>query len=251
MRRAVIIMLLLSLTIVLCGCGHEHTWKDATCTEPRTCSECGATEGEALGHEWKDATCTKPKSCSRCGETQGSALGHVEGKWKTVNEATLSKNGKEEQLCSVCGEVIDSHIIKKNIEYSGGEFNFTMQEFIDFLNTQINKSSFSIYDHNDEAPMNLGHNYGVYYYDESKNAAIISLPTNSNKNVTEINVWGETESFAMAVCILQWMTGRGAEQLDLEPIMNAMDRGGYTLDGLKMTFTSLEGTYMLFTITGS
>ena len=31
---------------------HEHTWVDATCTAPKTCSGCGETEGEALGHTY-------------------------------------------------------------------------------------------------------------------------------------------------------------------------------------------------------
>ena len=31
---------------------HEHTWVDATCTTPKTCSGCGETEGEALGHTY-------------------------------------------------------------------------------------------------------------------------------------------------------------------------------------------------------
>ena len=53
-----------------------HDWKDATCTDPKTCSRCGATDGAALGHSWKDATCTAPKTCDRCGATDGSALGH-------------------------------------------------------------------------------------------------------------------------------------------------------------------------------
>ena len=35
-----------TLLIVLTGCGHEHQWTEATGTEPRTCSECGETEGE-------------------------------------------------------------------------------------------------------------------------------------------------------------------------------------------------------------
>ena len=30
----------------------------------------------ALGHDWKAATCTDPKTCSRCGATDGAALGH-------------------------------------------------------------------------------------------------------------------------------------------------------------------------------
>ena len=53
-----------------------HDWKDATCTEPKHCSRCAATEGEALGHDWQGATCTEPKHCSRCAATEGEALGH-------------------------------------------------------------------------------------------------------------------------------------------------------------------------------
>lgn len=29
---------------------HEHNWIDATCTSPKTCSKCNATEGEVLAH---------------------------------------------------------------------------------------------------------------------------------------------------------------------------------------------------------
>lgn len=31
-------------------CAGGHDWNDATCTTPKTCTVCGATEGEALGH---------------------------------------------------------------------------------------------------------------------------------------------------------------------------------------------------------
>ena len=40
----------------------EHTWADATCTAPKTCSACGATEGSALGHAFdndQDGTCNR------------------------------------------------------------------------------------------------------------------------------------------------------------------------------------------------
>ena len=53
-----------------------HTLADATCTAPKTCTVCGATEGEALGHSFADATCTAPKTCA-CGATEGEALGHT------------------------------------------------------------------------------------------------------------------------------------------------------------------------------
>jgi len=83
-------------------CGYirtiTHDYTDATCTEPKTCSVCGATDGAALGHDYDhacdtacnrcyetrtithdytDATCTAPKTCKVCGATSGSALGHT------------------------------------------------------------------------------------------------------------------------------------------------------------------------------
>ena len=55
-----------------CACGDSfedsytdplgHSWMDANCEEPQTCSRCGETEGEALGHDFADGT------CARCGE---------------------------------------------------------------------------------------------------------------------------------------------------------------------------------------
>ena len=53
---------------------HVHEWVEATCTAPKTCKTCGATEGEALGHDWKDATTEAPKTCTRCGTTEGEKL---------------------------------------------------------------------------------------------------------------------------------------------------------------------------------
>ena len=36
-----------------------HVWADATCTQPKTCTVCGKTEGEPLGHEFEDNICTR------------------------------------------------------------------------------------------------------------------------------------------------------------------------------------------------
>lgn len=70
------IALALSLTtaLTLAGCGHEHEWADATCTEPKTCTVCGETEGEPLGHKMTDATYQAPATCEVCGETEGEPL---------------------------------------------------------------------------------------------------------------------------------------------------------------------------------
>lgn len=76
-KRLLMIALVLVCVLVLsaCGCKHE-TWKDADCVNPKTCADCGETEGAPLGHTWQAATCEKAKTCEACGETEGAALGH-------------------------------------------------------------------------------------------------------------------------------------------------------------------------------
>ena len=86
----------------------EHTWEEATCTVPKTCSLCGETEGEALGHTeeivaGKEATCTNNgftdgKICTVCNavtvpQEEISAKGHTAGA-----EATC----EDSQICTVC-----------------------------------------------------------------------------------------------------------------------------------------------------
>ena len=95
-KRVLLVIALLLVTSMLSACAHSHTWTEATCTEPKTCSGCGETEGEALGHLWTEATCTEPKTCSRCGETEGEPLGHLP-QGATCTEAAI---------CSRCGETV-------------------------------------------------------------------------------------------------------------------------------------------------
>lgn len=88
MKKSLFIISIILVAFSLNGCGHEHIYTDATCTIPRTCTECGKIEGEALGHDFFEATCELPATCERCGETRGSALGHTTevGKCSNCNE---------------------------------------------------------------------------------------------------------------------------------------------------------------------
>jgi len=59
------------------ACGlTDHTWSEATCTAPKTCTVCGETDGDPIPHSTtadgdKPATCTSPAFCSVCGESYG------------------------------------------------------------------------------------------------------------------------------------------------------------------------------------
>lgn len=96
-RIPLFIAILICISLFVSGCGHEHVWNDATCDLPKTCSECGTTEGDATGHVWVNAVCEAPKTCSVCRATEGEALGHV---WKMATCLHPT-------TCEICGFVPD------------------------------------------------------------------------------------------------------------------------------------------------
>ena len=60
---------------------HTCEYNAATCVVKELCKYCGAEkEGSALAdHTWGEATCTAPKSCSVCNKTEGETAAHVYG----------------------------------------------------------------------------------------------------------------------------------------------------------------------------
>ena len=87
----------------VCSCGkikkedvtaaYGHSWMEASCDTPKTCSVCAATEGAALGHAWTGGSCVTAQTCSVCGVKDTAELGHI---W---TEATCTK----QKTCSACG----------------------------------------------------------------------------------------------------------------------------------------------------
>ena len=74
MKKSIIIFcLIFSIVLNLSGCTlvHKHNWEDATCTQPKTCKECGETEGEPLGHDYTNFICT------RCGDKNYDMLKNI------------------------------------------------------------------------------------------------------------------------------------------------------------------------------
>ena len=87
-------ILFVFFTLISCGGGKcEHDFTPANCASPKTCTLCGATEGEIGEHVWK-SDCVTPKTCEICGLTDGDAVGHD---WS-------NKLCTEDKECKVCGE---------------------------------------------------------------------------------------------------------------------------------------------------
>lgn len=77
MKRIFALFMAAVLMLILASCSScKHSWQEADCTTPKTCTLCGETRGTALGHLWMDATCTAPKTCSVCLATEGEPLEH-------------------------------------------------------------------------------------------------------------------------------------------------------------------------------
>ena len=94
-----------------------HDWKAATCTTPKTCKNCGTTEGSALEHSWEGGTCTTPKTCKNCGAAGSAAAGH---NWKaatcyapktctlcgaTEGTRVHTYDSKYDYKCNICGSI--------------------------------------------------------------------------------------------------------------------------------------------------
>ena len=103
-------------------CKHNYTAEVTapTCTTggytTYTCSACGdsyvADEVAALDHSWTDATCTAPKTCTLCGATEGETLGHAAVTYSFVNNTHTF-------TCTVCGEVAFTQAAASSAERFG------------------------------------------------------------------------------------------------------------------------------------
>ena len=94
---------------------------DATCekngTETAVCENCDVTDTREvadtkLPHAWNDATCKAPKTCKDCGATEGDVAEHTYGEGVVVKEATKKEEGVKEFTCTVCGHKLQESIDK-------------------------------------------------------------------------------------------------------------------------------------------
>lgn len=118
--KKILFLFIVSAAFMLSGCC-KHEWKEATCTEPKTCILCGETEGESLGHsegEWVtivEPTCEETGlqtiSCIVCNETlykeDLKAVGHAEGDWETLTEPNCMVEGEAALYCKNCQKELD------------------------------------------------------------------------------------------------------------------------------------------------
>ncbi len=72
------------------------------------CDVCGVTVSD---HSWTDATCTAPKTCTVCGATEGELGTHTPGEWVIDTPAAPGVAGQKHKACTACGEVLSTEAI--------------------------------------------------------------------------------------------------------------------------------------------
>ncbi len=85
------------LPVVECN----HNWSDATCDKPQICSECGQSQGEALGHKFDDGS-----KCSVCGfapvyTVAGDNAALFGTEWDPTNTANKMSYDKDSGLWTI------------------------------------------------------------------------------------------------------------------------------------------------------
>jgi hypothetical protein len=77
------------------------------------CATGNATDGwNVYGlHDWKEATCIEPKTCEQCGTTEGTPLGHKYSAWTKLNSTQHQKVCQHDK----------SHVVKENHKWDAGK----------------------------------------------------------------------------------------------------------------------------------
>lgn len=82
MKKRFSLLLVLVMLLSLFACGKDNPQSTNPSTNPGQSTDgtekpsATATEGKEAGHSYKDATCTAPKTCTKCGATEGKAAAH-------------------------------------------------------------------------------------------------------------------------------------------------------------------------------
>lgn len=140
MKKFVLLFTALLLTTCLCACGGKpaveapdfvcaggHSWENATCEAPQTCSVCGITVGESR-RSWQGAACETPAACALCGITAGEAVEHTYTDWIVNQQDALFR------YCALCGRA-EAHDLWELQEIKNDAYNEQVKPLLDAFRT--------------------------------------------------------------------------------------------------------------------
>ena len=167
-----------------------HAWAEADCDTPKTCENCGKTEGAPLGHDYADADCVTARTCKICAATEGSALGHSYiteyddhfhfekcERCDYVDEESKARHELDDEFTCECGAeftakiepgaesstitklINDDGLLIREYVHMGSELLYFMENYYDEYWQLVREEEYT-----DEQTLNV---YTVYEYDEN------------------------------------------------------------------------------------
>ena len=150
----------------------DHSYKDATCDAPSTCTVCGATSGEAVGHEWLATTytwtkvdggwnCTAERVCAKNCETKYSATVKADA---DVKDSTCTEKGTVTYTATFSAQWAEAQVKTEDIPAKGHDYKLTKES-----TPSCESVGFKVYtcSHDSEHTYRVvidatGHNYGEW-----------------------------------------------------------------------------------------
>ena len=116
-------------------------------------------------HKWKPATCEQAKTCTLCGAVEGDPLSHVPGTW-TEDLDLISCKLVRSVNCKNCGIQLEREEVTLDSFVKDNTFVFTPQQFIDRF-THIVKLKFGLVSY-EVVPSDYGMFVNLYYGEGQK-----------------------------------------------------------------------------------
>lgn len=168
----------------VCKCGNScpHSWKDATCTEPKTCMWCGDTTGTANGHTESDKyrSCSGenslPAHCKYCTVCKVDLDQTREDCSKKLEvdeavDATCTETGKTEgKHCKECGNIITAQTTTPALDHNVSSWNQYDATQHEGYCSRCEKTVYEL--HSGEPCSECG--YGAHSHDYTYNSVVTS-----------------------------------------------------------------------------
>lgn len=217
----------------------EHDWREALCWQPKTCLDCGATEGEALGHE-KDSKLT---------------LDYVD-----TEEAKAHYFVK----CTRCGARVDSETRDVDSLAYDGKFLLSISDFTKRLDSVLDENgtwlslsanailgTLSKYPACAVATKSSNRQIaGIVYFKDGETAQTDKYSTDNRKMMVQKTSSGTSKEFASATAAVIMALNPGlstSECLDIatKTAKRALSGDTYSYNGIKYGLTKDGSTLLM------
>ena len=113
-------------TVAKDPCADGHSWNEATCTSPKTCSVCKKTSGKALEHELYIAKCINcgHTDYSNLSGTYGECYGFYSGPYEEFDMPEFKIDSKGTLSFEIAGQKYSLKVVQVNTSYYDEDSNF-------------------------------------------------------------------------------------------------------------------------------